>query len=320
MTPLSACEEVRTHERSDVAGGHVPRHELIGPPGAPVVVALGGLSAGAHVTATERAPARGWWEEVVGRGRAVDVERFQVLAIDWLDGPGDGIRDTVTTDDQADALARVLDAAGIERAHLVIGASYGGMVALAFGARHPERAERLVVISAAHESHPFSTGLRAIQRRIVRLGTASGHEREALGIARALGMTTYRSAAEFAERFAPVVPEPGEDGLTFDVERYLLHQGGRIASHFDARRFLALSLSTDLHRVRPEDVRVPALLVAADLDTLVPREQMEELARRLGAPCRLVRVASRVGHDSFLAEPGLIGPVLADVLARGDVA
>lgn len=325
VAETDACTElgyVTTHESAPGAtpAGATPRHEIVGPPGAPVIVALGGLSAGAHVTSAGGDGTPGWWEEVVGPGRALDTGRYRVLSIDWLDGPGDGVHDAPTTHDQADALARALDAAGVRRARLVVGASYGGMVALAFGERYPERAEGLVVISAAHESHPMSTGLRAIQRRIVRLGLACGREREALALARALGMTTYRSAAEFGERFAPVEPARGEDGITFASERYLLHQGGRISGHFDARRFLALSLSLDLHRVDPAAVRVPTLLVAADHDALVPREQIEQLARRLGAPCLLARIETRVGHDAFLAEPEKVGRILAGAVARGVVA
>ncbi len=297
--------------------------EVSGPAGAPVVVALGGISASRHVVATADDPSPGWWECVVGPGRAVDTRRFRVLGLDFLDGgraPDGRPARTVTTHDQADALAAALDALGEPCAHGVVGASYGGMVALAFAERYPERVGRLVVISAAHESHPMSTGLRSIQRRIVRLGQECGRARDALALARALGMTTYRGVPEFADRFAPVTPEHGDDGVTFASERYLLHQGGKISAHFDARRFLALSLSTDLHRVNPAAVRVPTLLVAADHDTLVPREQIEELCRRLGAPCLLARLATRIGHDAFLAEPEKIGRILAQAIERGVTA
>lgn len=322
MTQLIECDECTEVAvgGSSEASGALPRYEIVGPRGAPVVVALGGISAGAHATSAGGDGTPGWWEEVVGPGRAVDTGRFRVLSFDWLDEPGDGVHEAPTTADQADALARVLDAEGVERARLVIGASYGGMVALTFGARHGARAEGLVAISAAHESHPFTTGLRAIQRRIVRLGLECGRERDGLALARALGMTTYRSALEFADRFSPNTPEAGPDGITFAAERYLLHQGGKISSHFDARRFLALSLSTDLHRVDPREIRVPTLLVAADGDTLVPREQIEELVRRIGAPCLFAHIQTRVGHDAFLAEPEKISRILAHALARGVVA
>lgn len=298
----------------------LPRHELVGTPGAPVVVVLGGISASAHVTATASDPAPGWWDAVVGPGRAIDTRRFRVLGIDWFDAPGDGVHEAVTTHAQAAALARLLEELGVTRARMVIGASYGGMVALALAEQHAALAEQLVVISAAHESHPMSTGLRALQRRIVALGLETGRTREALAIARAVAMTTYRTAGELAARFAPVLPERGEQGITFAVERYLMHHGERFADRFDTRRFLALSLSTDLHRVEPERITVPTLLVAADGDTLVPGGQMQELERRIAARCRLVPLATHVGHDAFLAEPEKIGRILTAALEHGAVA
>ena len=235
----------------------LPRHEVVGPSAAPLVVVLGGISASAHVTATATNPEPGWWDAVVGPGRAIDTARFRVLCFDWLDESVDTSSPAVTTHDQAADLARLLDSIGIEQAFAVVGASYGGMVALAFAERYAARLEQLIVISAAHESSPLTTGLRAIQRRIVALGMQSGRASEALAIARALGMTTYRSAAEFADRFAPVEPEPGEHGVTFAVERYLMDHGERFAQRFDPRRFCALSLSCDLHRVDPAAITVP---------------------------------------------------------------
>ena len=116
-----------------------PPYDVVGPHGAPVVVVLGGISA-AH--APTRRP--GWWEGVVGPARAIDTTRFRVLGVDWLDGgrarrraPARASSPPTT---QADALVAALDAVGIARVHAVVGASYGGMVALAFAERYPERA------------------------------------------------------------------------------------------------------------------------------------------------------------------------------------
>ena len=274
--------------------------DLTGPAGAPVIVALGGISASSRATE--------WWGAVAGPGRAIDTRRFRVLGVDYVDHgvESDGRPAwAVTTHDQADALARALEEAGIERARAVVGASYGGMVALAFAERYPELVDELVVISAPHRPHPMSTALRAIQRRIVELGLETGRAGDALVLARALGMTTYRSAGEFASRFAA---DP------FAAEEYVIHQGTAFAATFPPARFLALSLSCDLHSVDPRRIATPALLVAATGDAIVPREQMEELARSLGGRCRLEHLASRVGHDAFLAEPHLVSPIIRSAL------
>ena len=143
-----------------------PSFELSGPPGAPLIVVLGGISATRHVTATASDPRDGWWQAVVGPGLVIDTRTHRVLDVDWItSAPG-----SVTTHDQANAIVAVLDRIGVDRAAAIVGASYGGMVALAFGAAHPSRVERLVVISAADTAHPMATAWRCVQRNIARLG------------------------------------------------------------------------------------------------------------------------------------------------------
>ena len=327
--------------------GIVPPYEISGPPEAPVIVVLGGISATRHATATAADPSPGWWEGVVGAGRAIDTARYRVLGIDYLDGgrrPDGRPRHSITTGDQADALGNVLDALAIDRVHAVVGASYGGMVGLSFAARYGDRLDRLIAVCAPHESHPMSTALRTIQRRMVQLGLETGQVTAALSIARGLAMTTYRSAREFGMRFtagavshwpaddrdpdfAAAVCAHGTAGSgeeaeepRFEPGRYLAHCGDRFAAAFPPERFLALSLSSDLHRVNPEDIHVPSLIVAADEDALVPIEQLEALAARLSGPSRLVRLRSNCGHDAFLTEPARISRLLAIALSRGFVS
>lgn len=303
------------HDDDPALAAALPHYELVGPPNAPVVIALGGISATAHVTSTADDPTPGWWEEVSGAARPLDTTRYRVLGVEFLDGgrgaAGQPAR-VVTTHDQARAIVGLLDHLGVARAHAVVGSSYGGMVALALAAEHPERVARLVVISAAHEPHPMTTAVRAVQRRIVALGLETGRGNEAMALARALAMTTYRSEREFAERF-DCAPLAGA-GTTFPVERYLAHCGEKFAASFTSERFLALSLSGDLHRVDPAAIRAPTTLVAAEGDRVVPESQLQDLATRLGGPCRFVRLRTRFGHDAFLTEPQKIGRILATSL------
>ena len=294
-----------------------PLYELIGQQHAPVVVVLGGISATRHVAASEIDPTSGWWDDIVGRGRAIDTRAFRVLGVDFLDGGrrADGRpRRTVTTHDQAANIVRVLDELRIDRVHSFVGASYGGMVALAFAERYPDRVDNIVAISAPHEPHPMSTALRALQRRIVELGLDTGRAAEALAIARGLAITTYRSTREFGERFDPSPVERSENDATFPVEAYLRHHGERFAARWSAERFLALSLSGDLHRVDPSAIRTPTTVVAAEGDSIVPGEQLETLAARLGGPCQLIHVPSTRGHDAFLTEPDAVGEIVRAAL------
>ncbi len=280
---------------------------------APTVIVQGGISADRDVTALDGDAAPGWWQALVGRGAAIDLERWRVLAIDWLtpDQLGAG---SVSSEDQADALAALLGELGIAQAHAFIGSSYGAMVALAFAARHPRRVERLLLLAGAHRPHPLSTAQRSVQRGIVRLGQASGQADEALALARQLAITTYRGSAEFGRRFAGG-PEWRDERFHFPVEDYLAHQGRRFVARFDADRFLALSESIDLHDVTPERVPTPATLIGFPSDRLVPLADLCELQRRLHGPATLAVVESPYGHDAFLKEPEQLAPLLREALA-----
>ncbi len=294
-----------------IGATHSLSYEIVGPAHAPVVVVLGGISASRHVTSSNQDPRPGWWERFVGPGRTIDTNRVRVLSIDYLTPRRKG--KLLSTHDQARALASALDAAEIPRVHAVVGASYGGMVALAFGEIARERVSRLIIIGAAHESSPMATALRLLQRRIVALGILSGSSEEALVVARGLALTTYSSADEFELRFGASVAGDAEERCR-TIGDYLRTSGARFAETCTAERFLALAESIDLHQVDPASVRVPSTVIAVREDALVPVSQARELASRLGAPCNLVEVSSHHGHDTFLNAPELIAPAVITAL------
>jgi homoserine O-acetyltransferase len=296
----------------------LPQFELFGRIDAPVVVVLGGISASRHVAANDDNPAPGWWESSVGSRKAIDPARVRVLGVDFLDGGcgSDGQPErVVTTHDQADAIAQILNEIGVARVHGIVGASYGGMVGLAFAEAYPERLERLVVVSAPHQPHPMSTALRSLQRRIVQLGIDTGEASESLALARGLAMTTYRSAREFAERFECAPVELSSNDAIFPVERYLRHHGERFAATWTPERFLALSLSSDLHNVDPSRIHTPTTVIAAEGDTIVPRAQLVALVAQLAGPVRFAELSSINGHDAFLTEPEQLAPILESALS-----
>lgn len=304
-------------------GGSLPglrvAWRLAGPEDAPVVAVLGGISATRRVADGDDGP--GWWPGLVGPARGLDTDSFRVLSFDWLGGSGGttgpvpGERfPSVAPGDQAGVLAHLLDELGIPRLHVFVGASYGGMVALAFAAARPWQAERLLVVSAAHRAHALATAWRSLQRRIVRLGIAHGAPAEALALSRGLAMTTYRSPEEFDARFAG--GPAGEDGCRrFPVDDYLDARGADFVARMRPESYLCLSESIDLQDLDPRRVTTPATLVAIRQDQLVPVAQMRSLARRLAGPVRLVELGSLYGHDAFLKEDEALTPVFRDALA-----
>jgi homoserine O-acetyltransferase len=335
---------------------------LVGPANAPVVCALGGISANRRVFDSEE-PRKGWWSEVVGPGQALDAERFRVLSFDYLGGSAEttgpgrpalhAVPDTnrapaasasadgrisddrpaspdgraspegatsaspsqfpnISTYDQAELLVRLLNNLGLKSLRAIVGGSYGGMVALAFGERYPERVSRLVVIGAADRTHPMATAWRSVQRQILRFAVECGRPKDGLQLARALAMSTYRSAEEFEARFNGAPSRDGER-FTFPVERYLNARGSDFAERHHPESILCLSESIDLHHVDATRIFVPTTIVAIREDQLVPLTDLRGLAARLPV-ARLHEISSIYGHDAFLKESDQLRGIFAAAL------
>ena len=238
------------------------------------VLVLPGLSPNAHAARHAENAAEGWWEGMLGAGKAIDTDRWFVICVNPLGSckgstgaasphPDDGepyrLRfPDLSIEDGADAAAHLVRSLGIERLDTVIGNSMGGMSALALLLRHPGIARRHINISGSARSLPFSIAIRSLQREAIRLDPhwADGHYSDArypesgMRMARKLGVVTYRSAMEWDGRFGRVKfdAECREDdpfGPEFEVERYLEGHARRFVRHFDPNAYLYLSRSMD---------------------------------------------------------------------------
>jgi homoserine O-acetyltransferase/O-succinyltransferase len=322
------------------------------------VLIFTGLSPSAHAASSPRDRRTGWWEDMIGPGKPIDSERFHVICINSLGScfgstgpasidPETGRRYGLTfpvlhVEDIANAGAALLDELGIMRVHTVLGASMGGMTALAFTLLHPSRAERLVSISSAARSLPFSIAIRSLQREIIRRDPAwqagdydpEGGPATGMRLARKLGMITYRSADEWAERFgrerATSGPNANGDpfGLDFEVESYLEAHAQKFVGSFDANCYLYLSRAMDLFDLADHGGSLAdgfarlqvrqAMVIGVESDFLFPIEQQEELASGLRDQVEDVtfhRLASIQGHDSFLVDMDRFRPVIARFFA-----
>lgn len=288
-----------------------------GNPQGPLMVIMGGISAGRHVT--DMGKQKGWWSDFVGPNRAINTQQVQVLSFDYLGGAGNtthaedleteipGFRGWVSTVDQARLLASLLDYLGIEQIETVIGSSYGGMVALAFSQLFPNRVQQQIIISAADRSIPQALALRSIQRETVRFGLRSGRPEQGLNLARQLAMVTYRTPKEFNSRFRDGF---NQDGETDSILTYLNHCGRKFARKFSAQSFLCLSESIDRHRIEPSQIKTPTELIGILSDQLIPPWQMEEMRENLAGPARLTLIESLYGHDAFLKEIETLSQIL----------
>jgi len=239
------------------------------------VLLLTGLSPDAHAAAHADNPMPGWWEAMLGPGKAIDTDRWHVICVNPLGsckgstGPasispatGEPYRldfPDLSIEDIADAAAHVVHALGIKQLACVIGNSMGGMSALALLARHPGIARAQINISGAARALPFSIAIRSLQREAIRLDRNwnQGHYDEhsypesGMRVARKLGVISYRSALEWDGRFGRVRLDSDrredEDpfGLEFEVERYLEGHARRFVRRFDPNSYLYLSRAMD---------------------------------------------------------------------------
>ncbi len=318
------------------------------------VLIFTGLSPSAHVASSSADPSSGWWEDMVGPDKPIDTNRYFVICVNSLGscfgstGPAsiDPVSKAIyrlrfpvlSLEDIAASGTALLDHLGIDRLFSVIGASMGGMTALAFSMLHAERTAGLISISSAARSLPFSIALRSLQREMIRRdpdwkngeyripgqGPATG-----MRLARKLGMITYRSAEEWETRFGRerTTDEPPSQhpfGIDFEIEAYLEAHARKFIGSFDANCYLYLSRAMDLFDAADhggslkqalERVRLDrAMVIGVETDFLFPIHQQEELAQGLKTfvkDVRFARLDSMQGHDSFLVDMDRFRPAMA---------
>lgn len=318
------------------------------------VLIFTGLSPSAHASSSAEDPAPGWWEDMIGSGLPIDTDRFFVICVNSLGscfgstGPasvnpktGEPYRlsfPVLTLEDVAESTWLVVKHLGIDRLHTVVGCSMGGMSGLALCVRHPESTRAFVSISSATRSLPFSIAVRSLQREMIRSdpnwrkGNYKPGKPPTTGqrLARKLGMITYRSAEEWAQRFGrerSTTHARIEDQFVaeFAVESYLESHANKFTGAFDPNCYLYLSHASDLFDLAEYGGSLQAgfkrlnlertLVIGARTDILFPIEQQRELAAGFLLGCadsRLEELDCIRGHDSFLVEMDAFRPVMCE--------
>ncbi len=289
-----------------------------------------------------------WWPEMFGQ--VFDVARDCVICTNILgscygsSGPASIDPATgkpfgpdfplVTIRDIVRAQAHVLDELGVKRLRTVIGASIGGMQALQWAVDYPERVEHCIAVGCAPLS-ALGLALNHVQRQVIHLdpdfkgGHYAAGEQPArgLGLARGIGMCSYKSPELFDERYARKPNRNGEDPLRalserYDVAGYLDYQGEKFVKRFDANSYLVITKAMDTWELgRGYASEAEALgritahvsLVGISSDWLFPAKDVRDLAKRMeaaGAKCDYTEFETAHGHDGFLAEMDAVAAVV----------
>ncbi|MFA5489133.1 MAG: homoserine O-acetyltransferase [Candidimonas sp.] len=262
------------------------------------------LNASHHVAgrAQEDPQDLGWWDNMVGPGKAVDTERFFVIGINNLGScfgstgpasvnpatgePWGAAFPMLTVEDWVKAQARVADYFGIKRFAAVMGGSLGGMQALSWAITCPDRVAHCVVIASTPRLSAQNIGFNEVARRAIITdpdfhgGNYYAHgtvPRRGLAVARMVGHITYLSDDDMAEKFGRAQRAPAANGafrygydVEFEVESYLRYQGEKFSTYFDANTYLLTTRALDyFDPARHHGGDLAAAMKAANADFLL---------------------------------------------------
>jgi homoserine O-acetyltransferase len=276
----------------------------LAPDGSNAVLVEHALTGDSHVVGPARGghPTPGWWDGLVGPGRAIDTNRWYVVAPNVLGGcqgttgPASRAPDGrpygsrfpfLTIRDQVVAEAKLADALGVDRWAMVVGGSMGGMRALEWAITYPARVDRLFVLAAT----PYATGDQiawcSAQLAAIRAdpafrggdyyepppdGRAHVGPHVGLGIARRIAHATYRSRMELDARFGRVAQsgeQPLGGGGRYAIESYLDHHADKLVRRFDANSYIVLTEAMNSHDVGRGRGGVAAALAKITARTVV---------------------------------------------------
>ncbi|MEY4652093.1 MAG: Homoserine O-acetyltransferase [Pseudomonadota bacterium] len=292
----------------------------------------------------------GWWDTLIGPGKPVDTNRFFVIGVNNLGscfgstGPMHVNPDTgrvygadfpvVTVEDWVDAQARLLDVLGIRTLAAVMGGSLGGMQALSWTLRYPERVRHAAVIASAPNLNAENIAFNEVARRAIVTDPDfhGGHfyaqgvvPKRGLRIARMIGHITYLSDdvmnAKFGRELRRAVGEVADgyryttQDIEFQIESYLRHQGDKFSEYFDANTYLLITRALDYFDPARahggELARALAtatakfLLVSFTTDWRFSSARSREMVKALldnGRHVSYAEIDAPHGHDAFLLD------------------
>ncbi len=199
------------------------------------------LTGDAHAAGIDESGRAGWWDALIGPGRAIDTDRWFVICSNVIGGCAGstgprsqprGLRfPSITIGDIVCAQKLLLERIGVERLACVAGGSMGAMQALEWAVRFPDHVDRVVAIAAGAAHSPWAIGFASVAREILDACATAGRPERGLEIARQLAMLTYRSEQSLDARFGR--SRVGDAASAFQVEDWIRHHGRRLVERFN---------------------------------------------------------------------------------------
>lgn len=282
----------------------------------------------------------GWWDDMIGPGRAFDTDRYFIVCSNVLGGckgttgpsspnPATGKPygidfPLVTIPDMVRVQARLLDHLGIEKLLSVAGGSMGGQQVLEWLVSYPQRVRSSIVAATAARHSPQQIAFNEVGRQAIMADPdwsngqyyAGRQPAKGLSVARMVGHITYMSDTSMAEKFGRRTGANGHArpfGNGFEVEDYLHHKGLTFVDRFDANSYLYITRAIDDYDAGRggtlaaafKGLEAKVFVISFKSDWLYPSYQSAEIVRackKAGVDVSYCEINSTYGHDAFLLE------------------
>lgn len=309
--------------------------------GSNAILILHALSGDAHVAGFHIGDEKpGWWDEMIGPGKAFDTDKYFVICSNVLGGckgsTGPSSIDpatnkpygldfpTITIKDMVNAQRHLIDHLGIEKLLCVVGGSMGGMQALQWVASYPERVRSVIPIATTLKHSPQQIAFNEVGRQAIMAdpdwkgGNYYGGALAAKGlaVARMIGHITYMSDSSMSEKFGRrfhIGKRNSKFEAEFEVEGYLHYHGDNFVKRFDANSYLYITKALDYFDLSNgrtlfevfKGIRAKFLIMAFKSDWLYPTYQSKDIlkiCKLAGIEATYCEINSTYGHDAFLLE------------------
>lgn len=307
------------------------------------ILVLHALTGDAHAAGyhNENDKKRGWWDEMIGSGKAFDTNKYFIVASNIFGGcsgttgPSSMNPETgkpygltfpvITMEDVVNVQKILVDALGIKKM-VVAGGSMGGMQALEWSVMYPEYVYKAVVIASTARLTAQGIAFNAVGRNAILsdINFCNGDyydktpPERGLSVARMVGHITYLCEEAMHKKFGRRLQDkekPDFDfGIDFQVESYLQHQGLTFVERFDANSYLYITKAVDYFDLADkygslekafEKAKCAFLIISFSTDWLFPTAQSKEITKALvqaGKDVSFCEIQSPCGHDAFLLE------------------
>jgi homoserine O-acetyltransferase len=298
------------------------------------ILILHAFSGDAHAAGISHETGKpGWWDNMIGPGKAFDTNRYFVICANVLGGcrgstgpssvnPATGCPyamafPVITIGDMVRLQKMLIDSLGIERLLSVSGGSMGGMQALEWAVAYPDHVAAALPIATTARHSAQQIAFNEVGRQAIMAdpdwngGNYYGSRPPArrLAVARMVGHITYMSDESMRQKFGRRLRAPDQ----FEVESYLHYRGSQFVDRFDANSYIYITRAMDSYDLTLrgslaslfESIRTRFLVISFTSDWLYPSYQSLEIVSALRsrncdvAYCNLV---SNYGHDAFLVE------------------